>query len=174
MKFTRRHARRIIPLTLFGAALVLLFSLAGPADEARAATTWTAKAGEFFPPPQVLELQTFFPKDITVVEGDTIAWNIISFFWPIVPKIPVRGRWFVFLRNFPRINVRLNFLTAGLAYFANLNILFSIWFFFLVYWVENGILNRIGYAITPQPPSRASISLSPSPVSGWKVKMLAF
>ncbi len=95
----------------------------------------------------------------------TITWNILSFFWPIVPKIPVRGRWFVFLRNFPRINVRLNFLTAGLAYFANLNILFSIWFFFLVYWVENGILNRIGYAITPQPPN---INSSDTEVAAWQ------
>ena len=75
---TRRNAGRIIPLTLIGAALVLLFSFVGGADEARAATTWTARAGEFVPP-EALEIQTFLPSDITVVEGDTIDWNIIGF-----------------------------------------------------------------------------------------------
>ena len=74
---TRRNAGRVIPLTLLGAALVLLFSLGGLADEARAATTWTARAGEFVPP-EALEIQTFLPSDITVVEGDTIDWNIIG------------------------------------------------------------------------------------------------
>ena len=78
MMVTLRYARRVLPLTLLGAALVLLFSLAGPADEARAATTLTAAAGGFVPE-EALELQTFFPKDITVVEGDTIDWNIIGF-----------------------------------------------------------------------------------------------
>ena len=80
-----------------------------------------------------------------------IAWNILNYFWPIVPKIPIAGQWVVFVRSFPRVNTRINFLTVGLAYFANLNILFSIWFFFIVFWVENGLLNRFGYAITPKP-----------------------
>ena len=68
-----------------------------------------------------------------------------------MPKIPIAGQWVVFVRSFPRVNTRINFLTVGLAYFANLNILFSIWFFFIVFWVENGLLNRFGYAITPKP-----------------------
>ncbi|MDA0745728.1 MAG: hypothetical protein O2954_04370 [bacterium] len=80
-----------------------------------------------------------------------IAWNILTYFWPLIPKVPITGQWVVFAKGFPRVNTRINFLTTGLAYFANLNILFSIWFFFLVFWVENGIINRVGYAITPKP-----------------------
>ncbi len=81
-----------------------------------------------------------------------ITWNILNYFWPIVPRIPVGGSWVIFAKGFPRINTRFNFYTAGFAYFANLSILFSIWFCFIVFfWLENGILNRIGYAITPNP-----------------------
>jgi hypothetical protein len=81
-----------------------------------------------------------------------IGWNILNYFWSIVPKIPVSGAWVVFAKGFPRINTRLNFYTAGFAYFANLNILFSIWVFFVIFfWLENGIINRIGYAIPRKP-----------------------
>ena len=80
-----------------------------------------------------------------------LAWNMLGYFWPLVPGIPIMGEWVVFAKHFPRVNTRINFLTVGLAYFANLNILFSIWFFFIVFWLENGILNRFGYAITPKP-----------------------
>jgi hypothetical protein len=94
-----------------------------------------------------------------------ICWNILTYFWPLVPKIPIAGKWIVFVRNFPRINTRINFLTAGFAYFANLNILFSIWTFFVVFfWLENGILNRIGYAITAPP----NISSSDTEVAAWQ------
>ena len=60
-----------------------------------------------------------------------ISWNILNYFWPVVPKIPLQGKWVVFAKGFPRVNTRINFLTAGFAYFANLNILFSIWVFFV-------------------------------------------
>jgi hypothetical protein len=94
-----------------------------------------------------------------------ICWNMLTYFWPLVPKIPITGKWIVFVRNFPRINTKINFLTAGFAYFANLNILFSIWTFFIVFfWLENGILNRIGYAITAPP----NISSSDTEVAAWQ------
>ena len=81
-----------------------------------------------------------------------ISWNILNYFWPVVPKIPLQGKWVVFAKGFPRVNTRINFLTAGFAYFANLNILFSIWVFFvLFFWFENGIINRIGYVIPRKP-----------------------
>lgn len=81
-----------------------------------------------------------------------VAWNILVYFWPVLPKLPWGIKWTVFVKGFPRINTGINYFTAGFAYFANLNILFSIWFFFILFfWIENGILNRIGYAITPNP-----------------------
>ena len=62
-----------------------------------------------------------------------ISWNILNYFWPVVPRIPLQGKWVVFAKGFPRVNTRINFLTAGFAYFANLNILFSIWVFFVLF-----------------------------------------
>ena len=81
-----------------------------------------------------------------------IGWNILNYFWPVIPKLPWGVHWTVFVKGYPRFNTGINFYTAGFAYFANLSILFSIWFCFIVFfWIENGILNRIGYAITPNP-----------------------
>ena len=78
-----------------------------------------------------------------------IGWNILNYFSPIVPKLPWGIHWTVFVKGYPRVNTGLNFYTAGFAYFANLSLLFSIWFFFLVFfWIENGILNRVGYVIS--------------------------
>ncbi|OGG52098.1 MAG: hypothetical protein A3F84_19805 [Candidatus Handelsmanbacteria bacterium RIFCSPLOWO2_12_FULL_64_10] len=79
----------------------------------------------------------------------SVCWNILGYFSPMVPRIPVGGpfQWTVFVRGFPRIHTRLNLYTMGFAYFASLNILFSIWFFFVIFWVESGILNRVGFVI---------------------------
>jgi hypothetical protein len=86
------------------------------------------------------------------VSFGVIGWNILNYFWPVIPKLPWGIRWSVFVKGYPRFNTGINFYTAGFAYFANLSILFSIWFCFIVFfWIENGILNRIGYAITPNP-----------------------
>ncbi|MBB29217.1 MAG: hypothetical protein CME25_09990 [Gemmatimonadetes bacterium] len=94
-----------------------------------------------------------------------ISWNILNYFWPIVPKLPITGQWVVFAKGFPRINTRINFLTAGFAYFANLNVLFSIVIFFIIFfWFENGIINRVGYAI-PRKPTNFSAETE---VTAWQ------
>ncbi|MDP6039745.1 MAG: hypothetical protein QGG64_14435, partial [Candidatus Latescibacteria bacterium] len=40
------------------------------------------------------------------------------------------------------------FFTLGFGYFANVDVLFSIWFFFLLHVVEGTIFNRFGFALT--------------------------
>ena len=45
---------------------------------------------------------------------------------------------------FPRIHVRFNFYTVGFAYFANLDVLFSIWVFYLFYCVQVMFYRRVG------------------------------
>ena len=74
-------------------------------------------------------------------------WNIVGFFFHFFPKIdwqyPVQ-----LARGFPTINVRLYFPVLGFTYFANLNVSFSIWFFYLLILLEEGIFNRFGLGVT--------------------------
>ena len=76
-----------------------------------------------------------------------LTWNILSYFNFGVPNIPITGRWFRFARNCPTVHTRLNLFTIGFAYFANPDVLFSIWVFFLLFVVQAGVFNRIGFNI---------------------------
>ena len=76
-----------------------------------------------------------------------LAWNMVTYFVPNMPAVPIRGRWFSFGRDFPTMHIRVNFLTIGFAYFANPEVLSSIWIFFIVFVVQAGICNRVGFTI---------------------------
>lgn len=75
-----------------------------------------------------------------------VGWNIISFFH-VVPPIPL-GANFQFpisiARAFPVIQFKFNFAFIGIGYFTELNILFSIWVFFLLSTLQLGIMSRVG------------------------------
>ena len=77
-------------------------------------------------------------------------WNSLSWFYPLMPGIgifPHAGK-FNFTRYSPHVYLEpLNLFTIGFAYFANTQVLFSVWFFFLLHVVEGGIFNRLGYQI---------------------------
>ena len=91
------------------------------------------------------------------------AWNVLCYFSDQMPRIPVSGHYLRVLRDFPRIDTRINFFTLGFAYFANLDVLFSIWFFHLCYVVQRGVMNRVGYTM----PGRDSFC-SMDAVSSWE------
>ncbi len=74
-----------------------------------------------------------------------LGWNIIGHFSPGFPKIPLDGRNLSLGRGFPSIQTKINLFVIGFAYFANLDVLFSIWAFRLLYIVQVGIFNRLGY-----------------------------
>ena len=81
--------------------------------------------------------------------GVTLAillWNCISYFqW--APPIPVGTQYrstIILSQSFPPITVQINIFTMCFAFFANLTVLFSIWFFYLLAILEIGILNQIG------------------------------
>lgn len=78
------------------------------------------------------------------------AWNAVSWFIPAFPGVsalPYAGYYRV-LTYSPGIYIQpFQFLTIGFAYFANTEVLLSVWFFFLLHMVEGGIFNRIGYEI---------------------------
>jgi len=75
-----------------------------------------------------------------------LAWNMISYFAPGFPEIPnIRwGPWVFFQRPFPGVWTRVNMFTISFAYFANVDVLFSLWFFDALFILRSGILNRIG------------------------------
>ena len=79
-----------------------------------------------------------------------LAWNFVWYFWDAWPRINYFGRKdLVFIDGFPAMTNRVNLYIIGFGYFANLDVLFSLWFFYLVYWTQNGIFNRIGLDLGP-------------------------
>ena len=76
-----------------------------------------------------------------------IGWNCISYFGSVSP-IPLGGTNITIAPSFPPILARLHFLVFGFAFFANLDVLFSIWFFRLLTILQEGMLTRYGFAIS--------------------------
>ncbi len=80
-----------------------------------------------------------------------IAWNIMSYFSPGAPRFPTgsyrSGTSLPLGRNFPGIRIKLNLFTIGFVYFANLEVLFSVWFFYVLNVFQVGILRRLGFGL---------------------------
>jgi len=79
-----------------------------------------------------------------------LVWNTITWFYPLLPSIGIfpHAGSFLFTRYSPGFYIEpFNCLTIGFAYFANTQVLFSIWFFFLVHILEGSLFNRLGYQI---------------------------
>ena len=77
-----------------------------------------------------------------------IFWNSLPWISPVFPKLPVKGRLFSFFgRDTPGMFTYIDPFTFSFSYFANLEILFSVWFFFGVFMVEFGTFNRLGFSI---------------------------
>jgi len=76
-----------------------------------------------------------------------IAWNTISYFRPGFPTIPLQSAWVSFGRGFPSLEILVIFPILGLAYFANSDVIFSVWLFYLLGVIQEGIYNRIGFSI---------------------------
>ncbi len=78
------------------------------------------------------------------VSFSVLGWNMLSYISPTIPQIPLKNVWFGVGRGFPGLEWRLNFFVLGFAYFANVDVLLSIWFFRVVYMLQAGISNRLG------------------------------
>lgn len=75
-----------------------------------------------------------------------MVWNIVAFF-DIVAPIPIgpaHGKPMTLYESFPPIHLRFNFLLLGVAYFTRVEVLASVWLFYLIRIVEQGVLTRIG------------------------------
>ncbi len=79
------------------------------------------------------------------------GWNIIAWFYPTFPTFPTaQGTWISLGRQFPPQWIFLSAVVICFSYFASLEVLFSLWFFDLLFIFEGGILNRMGVeAISP-------------------------
>lgn len=73
-----------------------------------------------------------------------IMWNILGYFSPGFPGIRLGPGWMAMGQYFPRIHVSFNFYTVGFAYFANVDVLFSIWAFYLFYCIQISFFRRLG------------------------------
>jgi len=93
-----------------------------------------------------------------------MTWNYLVFLFPILPFVNLAGGWLAVARGFPSFRTRLNFFTLGFAYLANLEVLFSIWIFYLITSAEIWGLNRVGFKITGTEDSWCSIDAA----SGWQ------
>ena len=79
-----------------------------------------------------------------------ILWNCLGYFWPAFPEITfIYGRWVRVMRYTPRFYTRVNFFVIGFAYFAHLDVIFSMWLFALLGMVQTAIFNRFGVTFGP-------------------------
>lgn len=76
-----------------------------------------------------------------------ILWNAVGYFVHFVPKI----EWFYpvqLARGFPVLHIYFYLPVIGFIYFVNLNISFSIWLFYVLIIIEEGLFNRFGIGVT--------------------------
>ena len=78
-----------------------------------------------------------------------VGWNMVSFIVPAVPtlRLITDSSYVHVARGFPSIRTKFNFFVISFAYFTNLELLFSIWFFNALKIVQMGIFNRVGFTI---------------------------
>lgn len=75
-----------------------------------------------------------------------MIWNMISYF-EVVPPIPVGNQsvtQLTLFESFPPIPLKFNILLAGVAYFTRVEVLLSVWFFYVIRIIQEGIMNRVG------------------------------
>ena len=76
-----------------------------------------------------------------------VCWNIPSYFIPGLPEFPLLPRWFTLAAGFPTIDFHISFFALAFAFFARLEALFSVWFFFLIFLIQSAVFNRFGFTI---------------------------
>ena len=78
-----------------------------------------------------------------------ILWNMVGYFFASFPHISVFYGYpqldITIARDFPALAAKGDFYVFAFAYFTNLNILLSIWFFHLLAVLQVGLSKRIGF-----------------------------
>jgi len=80
-----------------------------------------------------------------------VMWNVIAYFYPEFPQITIiKHRWRRIVRYFPHLYQRINPYVVGFSFFCPVDILFSIWFFYLLGCFQIYIYYRTGFTVGPQ------------------------
>jgi len=86
-----------------------------------------------------------------VVVFGPLFWNLGGYLSPGWPKFSIyKSAWEIrqeILPGFPWISFRIMPLVIGFLYLCNLKLLFSLWFFWLLGWIEAGVSNNFGLAV---------------------------
>jgi hypothetical protein len=82
------------------------------------------------------------------------TFNSLRALYPSLPKLPMDVNGVIRLATFvgkksPPMYIWLNWLVLGLGWFVPLELLFSVWFFYLLRWVEVSALNALGLTLGP-------------------------
>ncbi len=78
-----------------------------------------------------------------------LSLNALNHYWPTVPDYNPRGRFSMFNQTL-HLPIALNLAWVGFFYLVNLEITFSIWFFYVFSKVEEGVFSILGIASTEQ------------------------
>lgn len=70
-----------------------------------------------------------------------VIWNMLNLVWPTFPQINLRQS--LVIQNH-RLRLSVLFPVIGFTYFVNIGAAFSIWFFWLVGYVQNLVFSRLG------------------------------
>ena len=92
-----------------------------------------------------------------------LGWNIINYFIPDIGNIPIGTSYITSVgigRDFPAVPIKINFLVLAFAFFTNIEVLFSIWFFQGTATLLTGLLNRIGVSAAAGTNNLNSVMLS--------------
>ncbi len=75
-----------------------------------------------------------------------MAWNMAGYFtaWPAMSMGNPSTVNLVLDEAWPPIMIRFNYLLMGIAYFTRTEILFSVWFFYMLQVIEQGFMGRLG------------------------------
>ncbi len=88
------------------------------------------------------------------------SFNMISYFSPGFPRISLYRGWMPMGTYFPHIHISLNLYTMGFAYFANLDVLFSIWVFYLFYCTQISVYRRLGINLSSRGDTKSDATAS--------------
>ncbi|MEW6358177.1 MAG: DUF6785 family protein [Planctomycetota bacterium] len=77
-----------------------------------------------------------------------VMWNVVGYFCPQFPEIGIiKARWQRILPYFPYLYQRINPYLVGFCFFCDVDILFSMWFFWLLGAIQCYIYDRLGVDI---------------------------
>jgi len=86
-----------------------------------------------------------------VLTAGVLCWNIVGYFHETWPRIGIyRTSWEIrqeVIPGYPYVSFRILPTVIGFLYLANLDLLFSLWAFWLIGWIEAGMADTMGLAV---------------------------